>query len=91
MNNTLLKSETAGLKKNQRGRISQQRHIKLSIGYITRRRSLRDLHTEDRRPRGCVNHVETEPSDTTDLYHGALPQRRIFIIATIANYNNIII
>ena len=20
--------------------------------------------------RGCVNHIETEPSDVTDLYHG---------------------
>ena len=40
------------------------------IGYITRCRSLRDLHTEGRRPRGCVNREETEPSDVTDLYHG---------------------
>ena len=28
------------------------------------------LHTEGRRPRGCVNREETEPSDVTDLYHG---------------------
>ena len=48
-------------------------YIYVCIGYITRWRSLCDLHTEGRRPQGCVNHVETEPSDITDLYHGALP------------------
>ena len=43
------------------------------VGYIMRWKSLYDLHTEGRRPQGCVNHVDTEPSDITDLYHGALP------------------
>ena len=42
----------------------------IGIGYITRCRSLRDLYTEGRRPRGCINPVETEPSDITNLYHG---------------------
>ena len=41
----------------------------VSIGYITRCRCLCDLHTEGRRPRGCVNREDTEPSDITDLYH----------------------
>ena len=39
-------------------------------GNMTRCRSLRDLHTEGRMARGCVNHKETEPSDVTDLYQG---------------------
>ena len=29
-----------------------------------------ELHTEGRTARGCVNPVETELSDVTDLYHG---------------------
>ena len=33
------------------------------IGYITKCRCLRDLHTEGRRPRGGVNREDTEPSD----------------------------
>ena len=41
----------------------------LGIGYITRGRSLRDLHT--RGPRGNVNHRRDRlPSDATYLYHG---------------------
>ena len=47
----------------------------IRIGYITRCRCLRDLHTEGRRPRGCVNRVDTEPSDITDLYHGTRDHR----------------
>lgn len=43
---------------------------RLGHAYIVRWRSLHDLHTEDCRPQGCINYVETEPSDITDLYHG---------------------
>ena len=27
------------------------------------------------RPRGCVNHEDTKPSDITDLYHGTRDHR----------------
>ena len=47
----------------------------ICIGYITRCRCLCDLHTEDRRPRGCVNREDTEPSDITDLYYGTRDHR----------------
>ena len=43
----------------------------LSIGYITRGRSLRDLHTRGPQARGNVNHRRDRlPSDVTNLYHG---------------------
>ena len=43
----------------------------LRIGYITRGRSLRDLHTRGPQARGNVNHRRDRlPSDVTNLYHG---------------------
>ena len=43
----------------------------ISIGYITRGRSLRDLHTRGPQARGNVNHRRDRlPSDVTNLYHG---------------------
>ena len=39
------------------GQNVQAMHHGTSIGYIMRCRSIRDLHTEGRRPRGCVNAV----------------------------------
>ena len=45
----------------------------LCIGYITRERSLRDLHTRGPAARGNVNHIPRRdrlPSDATYLYHG---------------------
>ena len=43
----------------------------LCIGYITRGRSLRDLHTRGPQARGNVNHRRDRlPSDVTNLYHG---------------------
>ena len=56
-------------------KLSKGEHSIMSIGYITRCRYLRDLHTEGRRPRGCVNREDTEPSDITDLYHGRRDHR----------------
>ena len=43
----------------------------LCIGYITRGRSLRDLHTRGPQARGNVNHRRDRlPSEVTNLYHG---------------------
>ena len=43
----------------------------IRIGYITRGRSLRDLHTRGPQARGNVNHRRDRlPSDVTNLYHG---------------------
>ena len=53
-----------------------KRHLNSSepiicIGYITRGRSLRDLHTRGPQARGNVNHCRDRlPSDVTNLYHG---------------------
>ena len=55
-------------------KFADHKHI-ICIGYITRCRCLCDLHTEDRRPRGCVNREDTELSDITDLYHGTRDHR----------------
>ena len=49
------------------------------IGYITRWRSLWDLHTEGIRPRGCVNHMRLTPSDKTNLYRGQVLIKVLFI------------
>ena len=43
----------------------------VGIGYITRERSLRDLHTRGPQARVNVNHRRDRlPSDATYLYHG---------------------
>ena len=44
----------------------------ISIGYITRGRSLRDLHTRPRAagPRECKSRRDRLTSDVTNLYHG---------------------
>ena len=42
----------------------------ICVGYIPRCRSLRYLHKQGPKARGCVNRVETEPRYITDLYHG---------------------
>ena len=49
----------------------------LSIGYITRGRSLRDLHTRGPQARGNVNLTRRDrlPSDVTNLYHGKSIER----------------
>ena len=41
----------------------------ISIGHITRWRSLRDLNTEGWRPKAVLITYRLTPSDITDLYH----------------------
>ena len=56
------------------------------IGYITRGRSLRDLHTRGPQARGNVNHRRDRlPSDVTNLYHG----KRIEHLTRFEDRNNV--